>query len=167
MCIPHYGNRSFECPCNYEHVLFEGKCIPKLPKDGVAEQIGIFGNNHAQRAVDGDYNQNLNEGGCSTSGNVQNAWWKFTFNFEVEIQMVDVYGREDYPYASRINHALIEVYDKDELHFQRCGDIGVIGADSMKRVVCTNKSKGRGVKITLAIRNYLSICEIDFYGEKL
>lgn len=177
MCIPHYGNRSFECKCKSEYAPYNGKCKGKIPKDGLVEQTSILQVQEAELSVDGNYNQDIDS--CSITRNESESWWKFTFQFNVSIVAVGVYGRVDRT-TTRLNYATIEVIDEDETHFHLCGDVGKMSHEPKKSILqqppdwqrssnhfCSTHLIGRRVQITQIVSGYMSVCEINFYGDKL
>lgn len=119
-----------------------------------------------ERAVDGNYDQLQSpQNEVCTRNRYANAWWKFTFNFDVLIQRIQIYGRGDI-YAWELDNAVVEVYD-EESNLQECGSVGMMGTNA-KTVVCDTLLRGRSVRVRKYQSNaVVQLCEIDFYGIKL
>jgi len=85
----------------------------KLSKqDGTASQSSTYQSfATADKAVDGNYNQHYSHQSCTHNRLYYSEWWKFTFNYDVEIQYVVVYSRSDsYVGITRMVKAEVEVY---------------------------------------------------------
>lgn len=133
----------------------------KLPKnDGIAEESSTFDGNPSN-AVDGNYKQNHLSGRiCSHTGLSDiHPWWQFTFNYDVIIHSVHVYGRDTS--IQRLDNAIVTVYD-DASNSMECGDTGIMSLDP-STVICSTPLLGRGVRVAKDDTK-ISICEIDFYG---
>lgn len=140
-----------------------------IPKgDGIADESSNL-NGNPNNAVDGNYAQShlYNHQVCTHTLESTDSWWEYTFNFELIIHSVAVYGRDNDFAIARLNNATVQVFDGSKSNFQLCGDMGIMDIHK-KIVVCANPLRGRGVRITkFGSSSTVSICEIDFYGVKL
>lgn len=75
---------------------------------GIATQSSQLGDAGPEKAVDGNYNTNIQGGSCSMTHNYETSWWRLDLLRPYKIKNVIVTIREDRFYT-RINGAEIRI----------------------------------------------------------
>jgi hypothetical protein len=71
------------------HLMFS----ENLATRGTAKQSSTYGSSHASKAVDGNINQNWEEGSCShTAIRQTEAWWRLDIGQRANIYNIVIYG---------------------------------------------------------------------------
>ena len=77
------------------HLMFS----ENLATRGTAKQSSTYGSSHASKAVDGNINQNWEEGSCSHTATRQpTAWWRLDIEQRANIYNIVIYYKENSKY---------------------------------------------------------------------
>ncbi|CAH1247884.1 Hypp8046 [Branchiostoma lanceolatum] len=117
----------------------------------------------AAKGVDGNKDQNWSGGSCTHTTNGGNSWWRVDLGFVQAIGNVVVYNRRDCC-RERLNGFKVHVGGSTNVYANPvCGGSNTVTTHSTITVNCQGR-KGRYVGISLAARNYLTLCEVIVLG---
>ncbi|CAH1247890.1 Hypp8047 [Branchiostoma lanceolatum] len=130
-------------------------------------QSTILNGMAAVRAVDGNKNGDAKGGGsCSHTDLAENNWWRVDLGIAQAIGNVVVYNRMDCC-GDRLNGFKVHVGGSTNVASNPlCGGVNRVSNGQETITVSCQGRKGRYVGITLAHRQYLTLCEVMVYGGK-
>jgi hypothetical protein len=86
------------------HLVFS----ENLATRGTAKQSSTYSSSHASKAVDGNINQNWEEGNCShTAVGQTEAWWRLDIGQRANIYNIVIYYRENRKYKMCVTRSTI------------------------------------------------------------
>ncbi|XP_033012058.1 fucolectin-1-like [Lacerta agilis] len=119
----------------------------------------------ADKAVDGIYSGDFQQGSCAHTDNDKNPWWFVDLDSEYAIAAVLVKNRADCC-GERLLGAEVRVgntiFDHGKFN-TLCGIVKDITPGSVSSFYC-RWLRGRYVSIHLPRHDYLTLCEVDVYG---
>ncbi|CAI5785853.1 Hypothetical predicted protein [Podarcis lilfordi] len=122
----------------------------------------------AMNAIDGSLVGVYTEGSCTHTDYESNPWWTVDLQAQYQVVHVSITNREDCC-AHRLNGAEIRVGDSTErggTTNPRCATISSLDAGETRSFYC-EASKGQFVTITLPRGGYLTLCEVQVFGQKI
>ncbi|XP_060135414.1 uncharacterized protein LOC118091141 [Zootoca vivipara] len=125
--------------------------------------LGAAGN-----AIDGSTSSDFIRGSCTHTHSERNPWWMVDLNAQYQVFRVSITNRKDCC-AHRLNGAEIRVGDSAErggTTNPRCATISSLGAGETGTFNC-EASKGQYVTVTLPRKEYLTLCEVQVFGQKI
>ncbi|XP_077791029.1 uncharacterized protein LOC114605560 [Podarcis muralis] len=122
----------------------------------------------AMNAIDGSLVGVFTEGSCTHTDYESNPWWTVDLQAQYQVAHVSITNREDCC-AHRLNGAEIRVGDSTErggTTNPRCATISSLDPGETRSFYC-EASKGQFVTITLPRGGYLTLCEVQVFGQKI
>ncbi|XP_061495357.1 uncharacterized protein LOC133390557 isoform X2 [Rhineura floridana] len=122
----------------------------------------------ASNAIDGSTSGEFAGGSCTHTDFESNPWWIVDLEAEYQVFRVSISNREDCC-EYRLNGAEIRIGNSTErggTTNPRCATIMALGSGETHSFYCED-SKGRYVTVTLPRAEYLTLCEVQVFGQKI
>ncbi|WP_022951675.1 discoidin domain-containing protein [Leucothrix mucor] len=141
-----------------------------IAKGKPAKQSSTGWGGSASRGVDGNPNGQYNANSVTHTNQDQNAWWEVDLQSVHVLNSINVYNRTDccgerlngFRVITSINPLPNKPLSNSEVNALRHWDVKTAG--KVSRINLGNVS-GRYVRIQLIGRNYLSLAEVEVFGQ--
>eukprot|EP00927_Polykrikos_kofoidii_P024403 TRINITY_DN2219_c0_g1_i2.p1 TRINITY_DN2219_c0_g1~~TRINITY_DN2219_c0_g1_i2.p1 ORF type:complete len:1500 (-),score=216.34 TRINITY_DN2219_c0_g1_i2:137-4207(-) len=126
--------------------------------DCSTSQSSTNANGYSPRAADGDHDGNYGAGSCTHTGRDRHPWWEMDMKTSYVVNVVKIANRGDCC-GERLNPFDITVDGKT------CARSQSLPTGAYEEVQCDNPPVGRKIKIQVLKDTYLTLCEVEVYGQ--
>uniref|UniRef100_A0A667WKX3 Fucolectin tachylectin-4 pentraxin-1 domain-containing protein n=1 Tax=Myripristis murdjan TaxID=586833 RepID=A0A667WKX3_9TELE len=130
-------------------------------------QSSLYGRAVPEKAIDGNRASKWRQGSCACTRKDLKPWWRVDLLKTHKVNYVTITNRKDCC-PQRINGAEIHIGDSlsdNGNKNPRCAVVSTISAGGTQTFKC-NGMRGRYVNIVIpGKRQYLTLCEVEVYGE--
>ncbi len=145
--------------------------LRNLAQGKAASQSSTYSGAAANRAVDGNTNGNYNAGSVTHTNSSRNAWWQVDLGANAPLASIQLWNRTDCC-ANRLSNFYVFVSTSNmsgRSFSSLVGDSSVwryqVSGQAPAQLAIPARVTGRYVSVQLAGTNYLSLAEVQVWGE--
>ncbi|KAM4028461.1 pentraxin fusion protein-like isoform 1-T2 [Anomaloglossus baeobatrachus] len=115
-----------------------------------------------QLAIDGNHDNEYNQGSCTHTGKEFEPWWKLNLKEPIKVGTVVITNRKDCC-QERLLEAEVMVSNSMSDNGQKCGSVDDVSKSPI--TVCCNGKEGQVITVRIPRRKeYLTLCEVQVFS---